>query len=261
MERITTQRSHLNNGKLLGIVPLVALLAPARSIAENLTISPSGSGKSVAFARYLASIREGNPFPPPGPLAIQIDAALPGSYKQSRLTAIRRDNGSDRAEYHIEQMEGDAIVMQEVVVAYLDIANKIEELPCSSIAITPSNYKFQYLGEVGNAGALAYVFQITPRKKRDGLLQGQLWIDAATGREVLQTGRLLNPHSERIDVVRDTKLVNGSPCARVTHVTIETRHAGRGELIITELPLTFFGGANDDLLNRPGGPVVDITSR
>jgi hypothetical protein len=41
-----------------------------------------------------------------------------------------------------------------------------------------------------------------------------------------------------MNVVRDTKLLDGSPRIRVTHVTIETPHAGRGELTITEIPLT-----------------------
>ena len=84
-------------------------------------------------------------------------------------------------------------MMQEVVARYLQIAEQIEDLPFTATAITPANYKFRYLGEIGKAGAAAHRFQITPRKKRHGLIQGELWIDAATGTEVLQTGSLIHP--------------------------------------------------------------------
>jgi len=56
----------------------------------------------------------------------------------------------------------------------------------------------------------------------------------------LQTGRFVKtpyPFLGRIDVVRDTQLLEGVPCLRTTHVTLATR-AGRGELTITEIPLT-----------------------
>jgi hypothetical protein len=40
-----------------------------------------------------------------------------------------------------------------------------------------------------------------------------------------------------INVEREIKFVDGYPCARRTHMTIETRPAGRAELTIIELPL------------------------
>ncbi len=40
----------------------------------------------------------------------------------------------------------------------------------------------------------------------------------------------------RIEVVRDTKLRDGLPYTRITHVAIETRLVGRAELTITEGP-------------------------
>ena len=83
------------------------------------------------------------------------------------------------------------------------------------------------------------MFQIMPKKKRDGLIRGQLWIDSVTGAAVLQAGRLVKTPSAfigQIEVVRDTKLRDGYPCVRITHVAIETPRAGRGELTITESP-------------------------
>jgi hypothetical protein len=77
-----------------------------------------------------------------------------------------------------------------------------------------------------------------PKKKRTGLIRGQLWIDSATGIAVRQEGRLVKRPSvfiRKIEVTRDTNLRDELPYTRVTHVSIETRLVGRAELTITEL--------------------------
>jgi hypothetical protein len=223
---------------LSGLAAFIALFIPT-SIAGKEPISPSPTGHALAFARYIASIQERNPFTESGPVMVEIGASLPALYKQARLLAVRRTGDSEKVEYAILQMAGDAIVMQEVVARYLEIAEPIQDLPFTSTAITPANYKFRYLGEIGKAGAAAHRFQIIPRKKRQGLIQGELWIDAATGSEVLQTGRLIIPHSrsgERVHIVRDTSIIDGRPLFRVSHVSMDASGVGRGELTITELP-------------------------
>jgi hypothetical protein len=40
-----------------------------------------------------------------------------------------------------------------------------------------------------------------------------------------------------IHVVRELKFVDGYPCARTTHMVIDTRPLGQDELTIIELPL------------------------
>jgi hypothetical protein len=88
-------------------------------------------------------------------------------------------------------------------------------------------------------GAAAYGFQISPKKKRVGLIQGQIWIDSATGIAVHQAGRFVKQPSvfiRRVEVKRDMSLRDGLPYARVTHVSIDTRLVGRAELTITERP-------------------------
>jgi hypothetical protein len=68
-----------------------------------------------------------------------------------------------------------------------------------------------------------------------------LWRQPGAG--VLQKGRFVKtPRGfSSIQVVRDTKLLNGVPGIRVTHVAIETRLAGRGELTIAEYLATALG--------------------
>ena len=84
------------------------------------------------------------------------------------------------------------------------------------------------------------MYRITPRKNHAGLLRGQLWIDLTTGIAVLEAGHLVKtpgPFVRQIELVRDTRLLDGSPSVRVTHVALETKSLGRGELTITECRL------------------------
>jgi hypothetical protein len=227
--------------RIVGLLALFGLLIPIKALAETSAMIDPASSAGLAFARYIASIQERNPFTESGPVAVAIEASMPGLYKETRFIAIRETSESERSEYRVLGVEGDAIVAQEVIARYLLVEEQLEDLPSSSVAITPANYKFHYKGEVGTGSALAYVYLITPKKKRDGLIQGQLWIDSATGAAILQAGRFVKtpyPFLGSMNVVRDTELLDGSPRTRVTHVTLETPHAGRGELTITEVPLT-----------------------
>ena len=233
-------RSLLRSRHVIGFLGLLSLLTPVNARAADLSIAPPASTQSAAFARYIASIQERNPFTESGSVAVEIEASLPGLYKQSRVLAIRQTGGSEHSEYRVLQIEGDATVAQEVIARYLEVQEQVEDQPVSSVAITPANYKFRYMGEVGTGATSAYVFRITPKKKRAGLIQGQLWIDSVTGAAVLQAGHFVKTPSAftgRIEVVRDTKLLDGHPCVRITHVGIETRQAGHGELTMAEFPL------------------------
>jgi hypothetical protein len=222
----------------LRFLGILALLIPRYALAANLAVARPATAESVAFARYIASTLQPGPFNESEPVVVKVDASLPALYKESSLLAVRQMG--DGGEYQLLAVEGDVTVTEEVIAPYLSVAGLIETLPMSAVAVTPANYKFHYMGELGSAPASTYVFRITPKKRRDGLIEGELWIDSITGVGVLQKGYLVKtPRSfGSIQVVRDTKLLNGVPCVRVTHVTIETRLAGRGELTITEYPLT-----------------------
>jgi hypothetical protein len=236
---------------------MLALVIPIASHAATITLATPGTGQSLAFARYIESMQDRNPFNESGPTLVTIEASAPALYKESRMMAIRQTSQSESPQYQVVRMEGDAIVMHEVVANYLKIAEQMEDLPFSSVAITPANYKFRYMGEVGAGDTSAYVFQIVPRRKCDGLIQGELWIDARTGQEVLRKGHLVKtPHSfaGKIEFLRDTTLLDGSPRIRVTHVILETRQIGRGELTITELPLA---AANVSITESPDRTRLD----
>lgn len=212
----------------------------------------SGPEASLAFARYISSVQQPNAFTESGPVAVVIQASLPGLYKQSAVLAVRLPGESGLSQYQVLQIIGDATVVDEVIVPYVSAQQQVEDRLAMSAPITPANYKFTYVGEVGSGDNAAFMFRIAPKKKRGRLIAGQLWIDAATGMAVLQAGTLVRPPTSgirRVELVRDTKLLGGNPCTRVTHVAIETPRLGRGELTITEYRL---GVDGNELPQFPG---------
>jgi hypothetical protein len=136
-------------------------------------------------------------------------------------------------------MDGDRTVRQQVIARYLSAEVEAAALPPASVAIAPANYRFRYRGSITDGGTLAYIFEITPQKRRAGLIRGQLWIDAGSGLVLRQTGYLVRSPSifvRRVDITRDTAVRDGAAYERTTRLWIDTRLVGRAELTITERP-------------------------
>jgi len=194
-------------------------------------------GAAMAFARYLANQQDARPW---GAETIDIEASLPKLAKEGRFRAIRRLLPFGRPQYQVLEMDGDQTVKQQVIVRYLTAEERAAEIPAASVAITPANYRFRYKGVVSEGNGTAYAFQIVPRKKRQGLIKGELWLDGETGVVVRESGFLVKSPSifvKRIEVTRDTSLGCGVAEARVTHVSVDLRLVGRAELVIQEQPL------------------------
>jgi hypothetical protein len=217
---------------------LLALLIPGSTPADTLTFAPLPPA-SLAFARYIASIHRRDPFRESGPVAVMIEASMPGLHKQSRLLAIRETNSLERSEYKVLESQGDAKVTEEVIAPYLAGEKELEDMPLSSVIVTPANYRFRFMGQVGTGASSTVVFRIVPKKRREGLIRGEIWIDSTTGVAVVQAGYFVKTFStgiRRMEMVRDTKLRDGSPSSRITRVAVETHRGGRGYLTITEFP-------------------------
>ena len=232
------------------LVEQIPEVVPAR-----LTVGESAP--ALAFGRYLASLQERNLFTESGPIGVEIEASLPGLAKEGRMLAVRQTGASERSEYSAISFDGDSTVKRQVIARYLSAQEQAEALPYSTVAVTPANYKFRYLSSVENSSmannaTTICIFQIVPKKKRAGLIRGQIWIDSTTGVAVHQAGRLVKRPSvfiRTIEVSRDTNLRDGLPYTRVTHVTIETRLVGAAELTITERPLQ---AAQQQLITQRG---------
>jgi hypothetical protein len=247
---------------LLMIAGAIAVSAPAFSQEENpaykneasvqafgsfVKTTSSGVGAmsvdppapSRALALYLASAAQGDPWSAPNGAMLEIDAYLSRLGEEGHLRAIRAWAESKTPEYQVIHLDGDASVKQQVIARYLKAEQQAAAMPASSLAITPATYKFRYVGS--SSGTPVYVFRITPRKKRSGLINGELWIDGATGLLIHEAGYLVKRPSifiRHFKIVRDVRLQDGAPYVRTTQIEIDARFVGRAELTITESPCT-----------------------
>jgi hypothetical protein len=237
---------------VLPIIGLLALLVSASASAQPLPIVQSTTPpESIAFARYIAWLHARDPFTESGPVALAIVASLPGLDKQGSLLAIREVGDSERSQYGIVEHQGDAIVFERAIAPYFAAQRQAEDAPRSSVIITPRNYRFFYAGTLETGDSAAYIFRITPKKNRAGLIRGELWIEPLTGAPILVSGYLVKSPSTSvrgINVVREIAFLGGHPLARTTHMRVEIRPVGRAELTIIELPL---GSADPGTINTP----------
>jgi hypothetical protein len=225
----------LRSASLLLIFALSFLLASPVQAADEPVVD-STAGAAAAFARYIVGLERESPW---GLETLEIDASLPKLKKQGRLSAIRHLLPHGRPEFQVLEIAGDETVRQQLIVRYLSAQVRAAAIPASSLAITLANYKFRYTGAVKTGGTTAYVFLITPRKKREGLIKGALWLDGETGAALRQSGYLVKKPSifvKRVDVTRETVFRDGIAELRVTHVSVETRLVGRAQLVIRERP-------------------------
>jgi hypothetical protein len=203
------------------------------------TISVDPPAASRALALYLASASQGDPWSAPNGAMLEVDAYLPRLGEEGHLRAIRAWAESKTPEYQVIHLDGNASVKQQVIARYLNAEQQAAAMPASSLALTPANYKFRYVG--ASRGAPVYVFRITPRKKRSGLINGELWIDGATGLLIHEAGYLVKKPSifiRHFKIIRDVRLQDGAPYIRTTQIEIDARFVGRAELTITESPCT-----------------------
>jgi hypothetical protein len=219
----------------LGVGIILLSLTHAANAAEVLEGRATG-GPEAALERYMA----GGGQALWATESINIHAAIPKLEKTGRLLAIRHLEPTSESRYEVVQLAGDPTVKEQVIMRYLQAQQRAAEIPAASIAIAPANYKFAYKRVVDDGERQTYVFQITPRHKREGLIKGELWLDECTGVPIRQSGRLVKSPSifiKRIAITQENTVREGIIESRLTHITIETRLIGRAELVIEERPL------------------------
>ena len=220
-------------------ISLPILILGLNAHAAGSSVQACCSSKEAAFAQYVALQGQRDALATPGPTGVVIEATLPELYKSATLFAVRAPGENANRNLVVLQIEGDGTVAQEVIDRYLALKDLFDAIPLPSVAVTPANYKFRFAGEVKTGGASAYIYNIVPKKNRPGLLSGQVWMDSGSGQEVMLTGHLVDlPASAgSVSIVRDTKVIDGSALARVTHVIFSLPQLGRAEVVTTELPL------------------------
>ncbi len=164
---------------------------------------------------------------------MEIDAELPKLQKRGTMQALRKISKVGLVVYDRFKFSGDNTIKKDVIARYLEAEQQARDL--SRLAITPTNYKFKYKGEITANGRLAYVFQVSPRKKLIGLFKGDVWLDEQTYLPVREAGRFVKNPSvflKKVEFVRVYEIRDGISIPRHIESVIDTRLVGPAQLSI-----------------------------
>ena len=211
--------------------------APSDAIVENYCTASQAQAQTTRGAS----------------MDVEIDASLPKLKKHGRLHALRRISPLGLIRYERAQFEGDRVVIREVISRYLTAEVDAQKEQSAEIAVTPRNYKFKSKGMNQIAGQDVYVFEVTPRQKREKLFKGEVWIDARTFLKVRESGYLVkNPDFmvKKVAFVRKYEIRDGISVPRQEQSVADVRLFGKVELTID------FSNFSIDALNH--GPATEF---
>lgn len=164
---------------------------------------------------------------------VEIAGSIPKLNKEGRLRALRHITRLGRITYEALKFQGDDTVKKQVIARYLQAEEQSQHDP--ALAVTPDNYHFKYKGRSQLNGREAHVFAVSPKKKRQGLYRGELWIDAETNLRVQETGYLVKNPSivlRKVRFVRRFEIRDGLSVPRQLQTVADTWLVGKTELTI-----------------------------
>lgn len=189
---------------------------PAEEIVENYCAAAKRQEQTVRGAT----------------MDVEISGSLPKLKKQGWLHAVRHITALGRVTYDALRFQGDNTIKKEVINRYLQ--QELAAVNDPGIALTPDNYKFKFKGRQTLDGRDAYLFQVAPKKKRDKLYKGELWLDAATYLPVREAGKLVKtPLGVRnVTFVRRYDIQNGIAVPRQLQSVTDVWFFGKAELTV-----------------------------
>jgi hypothetical protein len=196
-----------------------------------------------AMIRQAASARSAS-------MEVEIEASLPNLKKHGRLHALRHISKVGRITYKVLGFEGDNTVKNEVIARFLQAEIDAQNKQSVSFAVTPDNYKFQYKGRNQLEGRAVHVFQVTPKKKRENLFKGEIWIDDETFLRVEETGFMVKNPSiwvKKFAFTRQYDVRDGMSVPRLVAGRVDTRLVGPAELKMDFLNFSVDTTADEDI--------------
>lgn len=210
----------------------VHVFAVCGLIGWVLLAESNPSPTDAILANYCAAASRQDQLLRGASMDVEISGSLPKLQKQGKLRALRRITSLGRITYEALGFQGDNTIKKEVINRYLQ--QEADGIGDDSIAITPQNYKFKYKGASQMDGRDTYVFQVSPRKKRERLYKGELWIDAATYLPVREAGKLVKtPMGVRgVKFMRSFDIENGIAVPRRLESETDVWFFGKAQLTI-----------------------------
>lgn len=211
---------------LSALIIAAAFLLPAATAEADNSTDP-------LIAKYLEATSKQQEYLRDASMDVQIDAEIPKWHKRGTLDALRYVSKLGKITYDRLHFSGDKEVQKEVVVRFLNLETNPPE-GSEAYAITPANYKFKYKGLYDQKGRKVQVLQVSPRKKRENLFKGEIWLDEKTFMPVHEEGKFVKSplFVKSIEFSRDFELQNG--VAVPTHYSgkVDTRVVGPAQIAV-----------------------------
>jgi hypothetical protein len=195
----------------------------------------TGTVDDAIVQNYVTAARNQNLVKRGASMDVEIEASLPSLKKQGRFHALRHISPLGLITYEKRRFEGDNTVRNQVILRYLTAEAEAQREASPALAVTPDNYKFKYKGRGDLEGRAVHMFEVTPKKKQQGLYKGQLWIDADTFLRVQEAGYLVKNPSiflKKVAFVRKYDIRDGVSVPRQVQSVVDTRLVGKAELTI-----------------------------
>jgi hypothetical protein len=186
----------------------------------------AGQPPEAIVAQYCAATRGQEQLMQSSSMDVEIAASLPKLRKHGKLVALRRVSALGRITYDKLRFEGDGTVKKQIINRYLSAEAEAQEDLSQSLALTPDNYRFTYKGKTVLDGRQTHLFKVSPKHKRQGLFQGELWIDAATYLRVQEAGYLVKSPSvllKKVAFVRTYQIRDGISVPLQEQTVVDTR--------------------------------------
>jgi hypothetical protein len=204
-------------------------------ISACLTAQPVADTPDPVLDHYTTATRQQERSLEGASMDVDIDASLPKLKKHGKLHALRHILPLGLIKYEKAHFEGDNVVNKEVITRYLTAEVEAQKDPSPAYAVTPVNYKFKAKGMAQLDGRDTYLYQVTPKQKRDRLFKGEIWIDARTFLKVQESGYLVKNPSiwlKRVAFIRKYEIRDGVSVPKQTQSVADTRLVGKAEMTI-----------------------------
>jgi hypothetical protein len=215
------------------------LLLPA-ILAAAVCAASAPSATDAIVENYCAATKRQAEALNGASMDVEISGFIPKLKKYGRLSALRHITGLGRITYEALRFQGDDTVKRNVIAKYLQAEEQSQQDP--SLAVTPENYKFKYKGVAMLDGRETHRFELTPKKKQQGLYHGDLWIDSQTFLRVQESGRLVKNPSvmlRRVEFVRKYEIRDGVSVPRQLQTVAQAWLVGKAELTVDYTNVSF----------------------
>lgn len=169
-------------------------------------------------------------------MEMKFTGALTKMKKTGELTATRLVNSQGHVSFEVHGISGDETVKKYVLAKYLSSEQEVSQKDLNN-AINHTNYKFKFKRVEEVDGRVAHVYELAPRKKRAGLIKGELWIDEQSAITLREEGQFVKSPSplflKKVTFKRLFAIFEGTSLPKQIFIRTETRLAGPAEMEIS----------------------------